>query len=100
MLFENEEFFPFQFELCAAILGEQNAIAFPHIQRGALTILQQATAPNGHDRALLGLLFDGIRNDDPTLGYFFFRGSLDDHTVANGTKTKTPLYFVGHNAKL
>src|SRR6266566_742223 len=46
IFFEHQVLFIIQFELCAAILGEQDAITFANIHCCTVAIIQQATTTN------------------------------------------------------
>src|SRR5947199_4300319 len=83
ILFQHKILFAIQFELGAAILGEQDAITLAYIQRCAVAIVQQSATADSDHSSLLGLLFSGVRNYDAALGDFLFSSGLYDHTVAN-----------------
>ena len=48
----------------------------------ALAVVDERARADGEDRALLGLLLGGVRQDDAALGHLLAGGRLDDDAVA------------------
>ena len=64
----------------AAVLAEQNAVAWFHVERNQFAFFALASA-NGDDFALHGLFFCGVGDDDAALDGFLFFNALHDDTV-------------------
>src|SRR5947207_12421998 len=77
IFFEHEVLFIIQFKLCAAILGEQNAITLANIHCSTVAIIQQAATTNSDYSPFLGFLFSGVWNHDTTLSDFLFSGRFN-----------------------
>src|ERR1035437_6219774 len=69
-LFHDQILFAINLDLRAAILAYQHAITLLHFKRDELPILIALAGAQGDNLALLGLLFGGIRNNDPALLHF------------------------------
>src|SRR6266404_519427 len=82
---EHQVLIVFQNELGAAILGVQDAIALADIHGGALASIKHAASTYSDHDALLRLLFSSVRDNDATLGDFFFSNRFNDHAVAHRT---------------
>src|SRR5260370_394999 len=82
IFFEHEVLFIIELELSTTVLGEQDAVALPHINGGAVAIVNQAPPPDSNPITLLGFLLGSVGNADATLGNFFFGVGFDDHSCA------------------
>ena len=69
----------------ARILAHKNAVALFHFHGNALTIFIKTARTDGHDFALLGLLFGRIRNDDSAPDGLTGFLALDENTVCKRT---------------
>src|SRR5690606_18497303 len=85
VLAQDQVLFTVDLDLGAGVLAEQNAVALLHVESTDLTVLLNFTLTYGDDLALDGLLFCGIRDDDPTLGLLFFGYTLHDDAVLQRT---------------
>src|SRR5439155_22525883 len=61
--------------------AEQHALAGLRIERNQFAGLVAAAGADGHDLALGGLLFGGVRNDDAAGGFLLSIDALDDDAV-------------------
>ena len=65
----------------------QDAIAHLHVNRFALPVIKDAAWSNSDDLALLWLLLRRVGQDDAAGGLLIARDWLDDHAVAEGSKS-------------
>src|SRR5581483_22293 len=81
----DDEVFAVQLNLGAAVLTEQNAVAFLHIEWADFSVLTDLAFSNRNHFSLLRLLFRTIRNDDSAAGGFaFFHAPNQDAVVQWG----------------
>src|SRR5436853_6130194 len=85
ILVEDQVLLALQLDLVAAILGEDDGVAFAHTHRAALAVFQQAAGAYRNDGALLRLLPRRVRKDNASRRALFRRGGLDDHLIAQRT---------------
>src|SRR5919201_2363870 len=88
LLADNEELLVVDLELGACVLGVEDLLALLDVDLLALPVVEDPAGPDGEDRALLGLLLRGIRQDDPALRHFLTGRRLDDDTVAERPKLR------------
>src|SRR6185295_9779253 len=93
-LLHDQELCAIDLDLGARPLAEQDAVAFPEVQRDNLAILAASAGPYGNDLALLRLLGGGIGNDDAPGGLGFAVDAAQGHAIVEGTK----FHFLGSNA--
>ena len=73
-------------ELGPGVLGVEDLVARLDVHRLALAVVEDPARADGDDRALLGLLLGGVRQDDAALGHLLAGGRLDDDAVAQRAK--------------
>ena len=83
---DDEEVLVIELEFGPGVLGVEDLVALLDVHRLALAVFEQAARAGRHDGAFLGLLLDGVREDDAALGHLLARGGLDDHTIAQRAK--------------
>jgi len=66
ILFHDEVLLAIQLDFLARILAEQDPVAHVDIEGDALAVVVHLALADREDRALLRLLFGGVRDDDPT----------------------------------
>src|SRR3954453_10572602 len=75
-----------ELDLGAGPFAEQDAVACLDVERLDLAGFVARAGTDGDDLALLGLLLDGVRDDDAALGLFFGIDALDDDAVVERTE--------------
>src|SRR5262249_61149567 len=76
--------FAVELELRAAVLGEEDAIAFLDLERLAVALVGELACADGNDCAFLRLFLGGIGNDEAAGRHLFLGAGPDDHAVADG----------------
>src|SRR2546422_1751678 len=82
----DDEVFAIDFDLGAGVLAEQNAVTLLHIEGANLTFFANFAFAYCDDFALLGLVFSGVWNDDPTASGFCFLHATDQNAIMQGGK--------------
>src|SRR5699024_5594314 len=91
---EHEVLVSAELDLGAAVLAVQNDVAGRHVERNAVAVVVDATRPDRHDLALLGLLLGGVRNDETAGRGLLSLDLLDDDAVferLDGNRHGVPL---------
>jgi hypothetical protein len=65
ILFQDKVLLAFQLDLLAGVLAEQDPVAGFDVERDPLAVVFHLPVAGGDVRALLRLLFGGVRDDDP-----------------------------------
>src|SRR2546422_8136923 len=81
ILFHDEVLLAIQLDLLARILAEQDPVARFDVERDPLAVVCHLPVDGGDDRALLRLLFGGVRDDDPADVLFAFVEALNKDAV-------------------
>src|SRR5439155_17189432 len=82
LLADDEELLVVDLELGPGVLRVQDRVALLDVDALALAVIEDASRPDGQDRALLGLFLRGVGKDDAALGHLLARGRLDHDAVA------------------
>src|SRR6266566_9814328 len=69
LLAHDEELVAVDLELGPGVLGVEDLVALLDVDRLALAVIEDPARTDREDRALLGLLLGGVRQDDATLGH-------------------------------
>src|SRR5215211_3753718 len=83
-LAHDQVFVPFELDLLAGVLAEQDGVAFLDVERRDLAVLLDLTLADGDDLALLRLFLCRIGNDDPADLLLALFDSLHDHPIVQG----------------
>src|SRR6266849_5293289 len=81
ILFHDEVLLAIQRDLLARIRAEQDPVARLDIERDPFAVVCHLPVAGGDDRALLRLLFGGVRDDDPADLLFAFVEALNNNAV-------------------
>ena len=81
VLFQDEVLLFLQPDLLARILAEQDPVARVDVQGDPPAVVFHLPVAGGDDRALLRLLFGGVRDDDPGDVLFAFVDALNNQAV-------------------
>src|SRR5216684_1828827 len=81
ILLHDEVLLAIQLDLLARILAEQDPVARFDVEGDPLAVVVHLPVARGDDRALLRLLFGGVRDDDPADFLFAFVDALDNDAV-------------------
>ena len=83
---DDEQVFAFDLEFGAGVLGVEDLVPGLDVHRLALAVVEDLARAGGDDRALLGLLLGGVRQDDAALGHLLALARLDDDAVTERAK--------------
>src|SRR6185503_9419677 len=86
LLADDQQLIAVDLELGPGVLGVEDLVALLDVDRLALAVVEDPARTDREDRALLGLLLGGVRQDDAALGHLFARGRLDHDAVAQRAK--------------
>src|SRR6266550_1669117 len=82
LLADDEEVVTLDLELGPGVLGVEDLVALLDVHGLALAVVEDPARAGRQDRALLGLLLGGVRQDDAALGHLLTRGWLDHDAIA------------------
>src|SRR3954469_7322197 len=78
---ENQMILAADLDFGSRVLAEKDGVAGLHVELADGAVLQPLAVADGDDFALHRLLFGGVGDDDPALGFLVFFESLDDDAV-------------------